>query len=171
MDDQELAAIRAARLQQLRQNASPGSGSPLPQGLPTGGPGAGDPEAEAKRADEEQMRRDLLATVLDTKARERRKLISLFVWFDDLVCLMSDWRYIAVARIALVSPARSSQIEAILLRMAQTGQLRGRVGEEQLIGLLEQAEDAQAKSGAKKGAIVYQRRKELDDDDGFDFDL
>ncbi|KAL5533366.1 hypothetical protein ACEPAF_5142 [Sanghuangporus sanghuang] len=147
MDDQELAAIRAARLQQLRQNASPGSGSPLPQGLPTGGPGAGDPEAEAKRADEEQMRRDLLATVLDTKARER------------------------LARIALVSPARSSQIEAILLRMAQTGQLRGRVGEEQLIGLLEQAEDAQAKSGAKKGAIVYQRRKELDDDDGFDFDL
>ncbi|KAL5528996.1 hypothetical protein ACEPAG_4970 [Sanghuangporus baumii] len=148
MDDQELAAIRAARLQQLRQGASPGSGSPLPQGLPTGGPGAGDPEAEAKRADEEQMRRDLLATVLDTKARER------------------------LARIALVSPARSSQIEAILLRMAQTGQLRGRVGEEQLISLLEQAEDAQAKSGAKKGAIVYQRRKELDDeDDGFDFDL
>ncbi|KAL5490543.1 hypothetical protein ACEPAI_5376 [Sanghuangporus weigelae] len=148
MDDQELAAIRAARLQQLRQSASAGSGSPLPQGLPTGGPGAGDPEAEAKRADEEQMRRDLLATVLDTKARER------------------------LARIALVSPARSSQIEAILLRMAQTGQLRGRVGEEQLISLLEQAEDAQAKSSAKKGAIVYQRRKELDDeDDGFDFDL
>ena len=45
----------------------------------------------------------------------------------------------AVARIALVSPARSRQVEGILLRMAQTGQLRGRVSEEQLIGLLEQA--------------------------------
>lgn len=45
---------------------------------------------------------------------------------------------VPVARIALVSPARSNQIESILLRMAQTGQLKGRVGEEQLINLLEQ---------------------------------
>ena len=43
-----------------------------------------------------------------------------------------------VARIALVSPNRSRQIETILLRMAQMGQLKGRVGEEQLIELLEQ---------------------------------
>lgn len=47
------------------------------------------------------------------------------------------WRHL-VARIALVSPGRSKQIEMILLRMAQAGQLRGRIGEEQLIGLLEQ---------------------------------
>lgn len=66
MDDQELAAIRAARLQQLRQNSSTGGGSP---NLPSGGP---DPEEDAaKRATEEQMRRDLLATVLDSAARER----------------------------------------------------------------------------------------------------
>lgn len=44
----------------------------------------------------------------------------------------------AVARIGLVSPERSAQIESILLRMAQSGQLRGRVNEEQLIGLLQQ---------------------------------
>jgi len=93
------------------------------------------------------MRRDLLATVLDSAARER------------------------LARIALVSPERSRQIETILLRMAQSGQLRGRVGEEQLIGLLEQVEETQAKAGAKKGAIVFQRRKEVDEDDDFDFDL
>lgn len=43
-----------------------------------------------------------------------------------------------VSRIALVSPARSRQIESILLRMAQSGQLKSRVTEEQLIGLLEQ---------------------------------
>lgn len=45
---------------------------------------------------------------------------------------------LTVARIALVSPNRSRQIETILLRMAQMGQLKGRVGEEQLIELLEQ---------------------------------
>lgn len=80
---------------------------------------------------------------------------------------------VTVARIALVSPERSRQIETILLRMAQSGQLRGRVGEEQLIGLLEQVcfyygvlcvfrnstiriqvEETQAKAGTKKGAIV-----------------
>ena len=43
-----------------------------------------------------------------------------------------------VARISLVSPERSKQIETILLRMAQTGQLRGKVTESQLIDLLEQ---------------------------------
>jgi hypothetical protein len=43
-----------------------------------------------------------------------------------------------VNRIALVSPTRSAQIEGILLRMAQGGQLRGRVNEETLINLLEQ---------------------------------
>jgi hypothetical protein len=42
----------------------------LPQGTPvTGGPTQG--EDEAKKAQEEQMRRDMMATVLDTGARER----------------------------------------------------------------------------------------------------
>ena len=37
-----------------------------------------------------------------------------------------------------MDPERSRRIEGILLRMAQTGQVLGRVSEEQLIGLLEQ---------------------------------
>lgn len=45
---------------------------------------------------------------------------------------------VLVARISLVRPALSGKIEQMLLRMAQTGQLRGRVTEQQLIGLLEQ---------------------------------
>lgn len=45
---------------------------------------------------------------------------------------------IVVSRIALVSPERSRQIESVLVRMAQGGQLRGRVSESQLIDLLEQ---------------------------------
>ncbi|KAJ3489935.1 hypothetical protein NLI96_g1790 [Meripilus lineatus] len=131
MEDPELAAIRAARMSQLQQQQGPA-------------PGGNGGEEETKRAAEDQMRRDLLATVLDSAARER------------------------LSRIALVSPERSRQIEAILLRMAQSGQLRGRVTEEQLIGLLEQAEEAQSKGAPKKGTIVFQRRKgAFDDDDDF----
>jgi programmed cell death protein 5 len=95
---------------------------------------------DTKREQEEQMRRDLLATVLDTAARER------------------------LSRISLVSPERSKQIEMIILRMAQSGQLRGRVSEEQLIDLLNQMEEAEGKSAPKKSTIVYHRRKGLDDD-------
>jgi Double-stranded DNA-binding domain len=84
--------------------------------------------------------------------------------------------YVPVARIGLVSPERSRQIEGILLRMAQTGQLRGKVNEQQLIDLLEQvsmrlifcyakfrcsdcavllqADEANSKSSARKGTIV-----------------
>ncbi|KAJ7168250.1 PDCD5-related protein [Mycena crocata] len=97
----------------------------------------------AKRAQEEQMRRDVMATVLDTAARER------------------------LSRISLVSPERSTQIERILLRMVQTGQLKGRVSENQLIDLLEQMEDAQGKTTSRKSTIVFQRRRDPDDD--FDF--
>lgn len=129
MADAELAALRAARLHQLEANAPAGASE-----------GA---EEEGKRQSEEQMRRDLLSTVLEPTARER------------------------LSRIALVSPERSRQIEGILLRMAQSGQLRGRVNENQLIDLLEQAEEAQSKGSVKKGAIKFQRR-ELDDDDDFD---
>jgi programmed cell death protein 5 len=46
-----------------------------------------------------------------------------------------------VSRIALVSPDRSKQIETILLRMAQSGQLKNRVTEEQLIDLLNQVKE------------------------------
>ncbi|KAJ6488531.1 PDCD5-related protein [Mycena polygramma] len=116
----------------------------IPQTNPAQQQQGGEDEA-AKRAQEEQMRRDVMATVLDTAARER------------------------LSRIALVSPERSKQIEGILMRMVQSGQLRGRVTENQLIDLLEQMEDAQGggKAASKKSTISYQRRKDPDDD--FDF--
>lgn len=62
-EDPELAAIRAARLNQLQQTAGGG-----------GGAGGGENEDDGKqRVAEEQMRRDLLATVLEAPARERRE--------------------------------------------------------------------------------------------------
>ncbi|KIJ07392.1 hypothetical protein PAXINDRAFT_140028 [Paxillus involutus ATCC 200175] len=113
----------------------------LPQGLQPQAGQANNGEEQAQKEAEESMRRDMIATVLDTAARER------------------------LSRIALVSPERSRQIEGILLRMAQSGQLRGRVSEAQLIELLEQMEEAQSKTSTKKTTIKYQRRRDLDDDD------
>ncbi|KAJ3728626.1 PDCD5-related protein, partial [Lentinula raphanica] len=110
--------------------------------LPDSAKGGQNVEDEAaKRTQEEQMRRDMMATVLDNGARER------------------------LSRISLVSPERSRQIEMILLRMAQSGQLRGRVSENQLIELLDQMESAEGKTPAKQSKIVFQRRKDFDDDD------
>ncbi|KAG8796060.1 hypothetical protein FRC17_008039 [Serendipita sp. 399] len=100
-------------------------------------------EANAKAqqaAQEEQLRREMIATVLESDARER------------------------LNRIALVNPQLSTRVEQILVRMAQSGQLRGRVTEQQLIGLLDQADGQQSASAPKKGAIVFQRRRDLDDD-------
>ncbi len=51
---------------------------------------------------------------------------------------VEPYSLLAVSRIALVSPERSKQIETILMRMVQSGQLRGRVSENQLIDLLDQ---------------------------------
>ena len=45
----------------------------LPQGMPVPGAGAQGEEDETKKVQEEQMRRDVMATVLDTGARERCK--------------------------------------------------------------------------------------------------
>ncbi len=67
MEDPELAAIRAAR---MGQGAQGGGGQP-----------SGDDQA--KREAEEQMRRDLLATVLDPAARERRESPPLHMFAID----------------------------------------------------------------------------------------
>lgn len=42
----------------------------------------------------------------------------------------------------MTRPAVAKQIQQILLRMAQGGQLRGRVSDDQLVGLLEQVRPA-----------------------------
>jgi DNA-binding TFAR19-related protein (PDSD5 family) len=77
-EDQELAAIRAARLGQLQQNARGEVGDDEDQNK----------QKVAAAAQEEQMRRDLLATVLDGPARERReKLVSGF--FAAYRCVLS----------------------------------------------------------------------------------
>ncbi|KAG2138940.1 PDCD5-related protein [Suillus clintonianus] len=112
------------------------------QGLSPQNQNASAEEESKRKVAEDEMRRDMMATILDSAARER------------------------LSRIALVSPERSRQIETIIMRMAQSGQLRERVSEKQLIDLLDQMEDARSKSTTKT-TIVYQRRRDFDDDDDF----
>ncbi|KZT59774.1 hypothetical protein CALCODRAFT_493285 [Calocera cornea HHB12733] len=121
--------------------------------LPAGGSGPagqGGEEDAAKQAQQrqaqEEAKRGMMATILDAGARER------------------------LARIALVNPSLSQRVEESLLRMAQSGQLRSKVTEQQLVQLLENADGGQAANAPKKTTITYARRK-VDPDDDFDFDI
>ncbi|RGB36999.1 programmed cell death protein 5-like protein [Rhizophagus diaphanus] len=73
---------------------------------------------------------------------------------------------IDVARISMVKADKARAVEDLLIRMAQTGQLRGKVSESQLIEILEQI-NQQQKPETK---IVYNRRK-FDDEDEDDYNL
>jgi|TARA_B110000091_G_C13634826_1_gene398666 programmed cell death protein 5 len=73
-----------------------------------------------------------------------------------------------LATIRIVKPDKAAGIEMRILQMAQKGQLRQQVSEQQLIGMMEQLSEA----AAKNNKITFQRRKvagwsdsEDDDDD------
>ena len=44
--------------------------------------------------------------------------------------------YFSVNTLRIAKPEKGQKIEAMLIQMAQTGQLGGKIGEEELIGLL-----------------------------------
>ncbi|KAK9898695.1 hypothetical protein P389DRAFT_188149 [Cystobasidium minutum MCA 4210] len=147
MADAELDAIRQRRLAQLS------GGNASPSG-PSGGQQQGGPEeAAARAAEEEESRRTIMSQILDPQARER------------------------LSRIALVRPERARSLEQLIVRMARSGQIRGRVNDEQLLSLLDQV--AQAESGGASGGgssrskITVQRRQDKlisdDEDDDDDF--
>jgi len=146
MADPELDAIRQRRLAQL----SGGSQSPGPssQNQSQGQ----NPEAAAQAAaDEEETLRTVMTQILDPQARER------------------------LSRIQLVRPERARGLQELLVRMARSGQLRGRVTDEQLLSLLDQVAAAEGgASGAQaKSKITVSRRRDKthsdDEDDDDDF--
>ncbi|GAA5916044.1 Sdd2p [Sporobolomyces salmoneus] len=160
--DGDLEAIRAKRMAELQGSSSGGgpSSSRLPPGAApgAGGAGAGGPggaggeDQAAKMAAEEEQRRTIMRQILSNEARER------------------------LSRIGLVKPERARSIEQLLMRMAQSGQLRGRVSEEQLIDVLDQVEAMEkgqsgaggAGSGSKAaGKITFTRKSAYDSDDSF----
>ncbi|BGP54394.1 hypothetical protein JCM8202_000828 [Rhodotorula sphaerocarpa] len=147
----DLDAIRAKRMAELQAGSgvpSPSAGGPSPTpGAPgaPGGSGGGDDAAQKQAADDER-RRTMMSQILSPEARER------------------------LSRIALVKPDRARSIEQLLARMAQSGQIRGRVTEDQLIDVLDQVEameKGQGGGGAAKSAskITFTRKTAYDSDD------
>jgi programmed cell death protein 5 len=61
--------------------------------------------------------------------------------------------------IAMVKPEKAQSVEKILIRMAQTGQIQGKLGENELVKLLEQLNQP------KKTTIKFDRRRHYDSDD------
>lgn len=60
-----------------------------------------------------------------------------------------------VSRIALVREGRARAIEDLLIRMARSQQLRGRVTEEQLLGLLDQIEASEGKQTGSRITVRF----------------
>ncbi|CCF48864.1 hypothetical protein NDA18_004221 [Ustilago nuda] len=153
MENEELQAIRAARMAELRGSgggAGPSAGGPPgPAGF-DGGSGrassaGGGKNQEEQAAQQEEMKRQMLSRILDAEARER------------------------LSRIGLVKPQKAREITDLLIRMAQSGQIRGRITEDQLIGLLDQVD--QASAGESAGKITFTRKKTVQEDDDSIFDL
>lgn len=129
----ELEQIRRARMQELRaQSGANAQNAGSP--APGGAQGGTRPGQDA----EQEMRTSLMSQILEASARER------------------------LSRVEMVRPERARQVEELLIRMAQSNQLRGRVSEPQLVQLLDQISAQEDRSRAK---IVYNRRDSDDDDD------
>ncbi|KAI9351291.1 PDCD5-related protein [Obelidium mucronatum] len=141
--DDELAQIRAKRMAEMRgvPSGASGASSALPSGLmPSKGPqGSGD-DTE-KLAQMEEMRRTMLIQLLDNSARER------------------------LARISMVKQEKARAVEDLLIRMAQSGQLRGKINENMLIDLLGQLNEQQSAKVESKIKITRRNVADSDDDE------
>ncbi|KAI8085588.1 PDCD5-related protein [Thamnidium elegans] len=145
MEDDELAQIRARRLAELQGQ---GGGQPQQGGFPGAGMGGGaaggaaSKEDAEKKGQMEEMRRTMLYQILDNSARER------------------------LGRIQMVKADKARAVEDLLIKMAQSNQLRSKVTEKQLIDLLGQIN--QQDSSSNQTRIVYNRRQYDDSDDDYD---
>ncbi|KAL0074622.1 PDCD5-related protein [Phycomyces blakesleeanus] len=146
MEDDELQAIRARRMAELQAGGSsaPQSGFGGGASIPSAAGGGASKEDEAKKGQMEEMRRTMLFQILDNSARER------------------------LARIQMVKADKARAVEDLLIRMAQSNQLRNKVTEQQLIDLLGQIN--QQEPSPSKTRIVYNRRR-FDDDSDEEYDL
>ncbi|WWD08753.1 hypothetical protein V865_006866 [Kwoniella europaea PYCC6329] len=139
---------------QLPQGFRPASGGP------SGGNNGPSPEereaAEARARQAEEMKRTMIAAMLEPAARER------------------------LSRISLTRPQLAAQVEDLLVRMGQQGQIRGQVTDEALKGLLEQvsnpppsknttpAVSAGGRTKSLGGGITIQRKRDDSDSDEYD---
>ncbi|ERT00086.1 hypothetical protein HMPREF1624_03455 [Sporothrix schenckii ATCC 58251] len=116
-----------------------------------GGGGSSEEQRQKQQQQQKEARQNLLNQILEPDAADR------------------------LARIRLVKEERASAVEDRLLMLAQSGQLRGKVSEDQLKDMLTRlsaAEDAKRGTSSSAGRIVVDRRtKGGFDDDDLDLDI
>lgn len=125
MDDTELQAIRAARLQEMQRN-SQGGGNPTNAGV-EGGKGSSNANSGID---------SLLTQILDHEAKER------------------------LNRVRMVKPERVAGVEQYLVRLYQSGGIRGKVGEGELVELLDKIANEERRNNST--SIRFARREYVD---------
>lgn len=126
MADEELAAIRAKRLEELQTQYGGQNSAQMQQ------------QQEAIKR-EAEMRNSLLSQILEQGARAR------------------------LNSIALVKPEKAKMMESMLIQMARSGQIAGKLSETQLISLLQDMSEK-----TQKKTTVRFNRKRIDDSDDED---
>ncbi|KAM7450264.1 Programmed cell death protein 5 [Porites harrisoni] len=126
MADDELAAIRAKRIQELQAQYGGQNATQMQQ------------QQEAMQR-EAEMRNSMLSQILGQDARAR------------------------LNSIALVKPEKAKMMEGMLIQMARTGQIAGKLSESQLVSLLQEVSEK-----TQKKTTVKFNRKRIDDSDDDD---
>lgn len=126
MADDELAAIRAKRMEELQSQYGGQNAAQMQQ------------QQEAMKRDAE-MRNSMLSQILEQGARAR------------------------LNSIALVKPEKAKMMEGMLIQMARSGQIAGKLSESQLVSLLKDISEQ-----TQKKTTVKFNRKRIDDSDDDD---
>jgi programmed cell death protein 5 len=87
----------------------------------------------------EEMRESMLSQILDNSARER------------------------LTRISMVRQEKARAVGDLIINMAKSGQIRGRVNESTLISLLEQLKEEETK------VVISRRRADSESEDEYNF--
>ncbi|KAJ5162341.1 DNA-binding protein [Penicillium capsulatum] len=111
------------------------------QGGPRGGPSQDGGQEESRKQAESDRRAAIMNQILDPAAADR------------------------LGRIRLVKESRATDIENRLLMLAQSGQLRQKVTEDQLKELLNAVAENQRKEEEEHKIVISRRKGGWDDDD------
>jgi len=143
-DDAELATIRNKRMQELQGMQGEDStygipGIQMPGNAKQGQPGQGQQQQNEERMQQQkQAINGLLNQVLDQQARARLNTIMV------------------------AKPEKGAQVESVIVQMATSGQIGGKLSEHDLISLVERVNAQTQKTTSVK---FDRRRAALDDDD------
>lgn len=119
MDDSELQAIRAARLQEMQRNSQGGGKSDDSGSTPTN-----------------NINENILNSFLEPEAKQR------------------------LNRVRMVKPERVVGVENYLLRLFQSGGIRGKITEEDIVTILEKIAEEERKNTTTR--ITFERRDYVD---------